>query len=290
MAQAGSWTLDDIPWDRFDPARVDPGLVPVVKAASLVEYNAEDYRRYLVGVFDDDRRVQAAIDGWAAEEVRHGEALARWAALADGGFDFDRSFARFTGNFRLPLKADRSVRGSRAGEMVARCMVETGTNSFYSALADAAGEPVLEAVCRRIAEDEYAHYCMFYAFLRRYLDRDGLGRRERLAVALRRIAESEDDELASAYWAANGGGAAYDRRANAAAYARVALRYYQPRHVARAVEMIFRAVGLDPTSSFGRLAAAAARAYIWYRGRLVPRLGELADRAARRLAPRARPA
>ena len=38
------WTLEDIPWDEFDRARVDLDIVPIVKAASLVEYNAEDYR------------------------------------------------------------------------------------------------------------------------------------------------------------------------------------------------------------------------------------------------------
>jgi len=31
----GSWMLDDIPWDRFDRARVEPALLAIVKAASL---------------------------------------------------------------------------------------------------------------------------------------------------------------------------------------------------------------------------------------------------------------
>ena len=30
----GHWTLDDIQWDRFDPAKVDPDLLKVAKAAS----------------------------------------------------------------------------------------------------------------------------------------------------------------------------------------------------------------------------------------------------------------
>ena len=34
-----SWTLDDIPWETFDPARVDPELLKLVKAASVVEHN-----------------------------------------------------------------------------------------------------------------------------------------------------------------------------------------------------------------------------------------------------------
>ncbi len=48
--------------------------------------------------------------------------------------------------------------GSRAGELIARCIAETGTNSFYSALADATDESVLNDICRRIAEGELAHY------------------------------------------------------------------------------------------------------------------------------------
>ncbi len=278
----GNWTLEDIPWGRFDPSRVDPDIVPVVKAASLVERNADDYRVYLNRVFDGDARMQAAVDRWALEEIQHGRALGRWAALADPGFDFEERFRRFRNGFRLPLDAARSVRGTRSGELVARCMVETGTSSFYTALAEASDEPVLEAVCRRIADDEYAHYCLFHRNMRRCLEADGLGRLARLGVAFGRISESEDDELATAYWAANGDGGAYDRRACAAAYARRALRYYRPRHVARGIEMIFDAVGLDSRGPAGRLAAGAVRAFVWYRLRAAPRL--LALRAGRRAA------
>ena len=27
------WTLDDIPWDRFDPAKLEPAVLRIVKAA-----------------------------------------------------------------------------------------------------------------------------------------------------------------------------------------------------------------------------------------------------------------
>ena len=238
----------------------------------MVEYNAEDYRRYLNGVFEDDPKMRSAVDNWATEEVQHGRALGRWATLADPAFDFERRFERFKRNFRIPLDADHSVRGSRTGELVARCMVETGTNSFYTALADAADEPVLEAICRRIAQDEYAHYHLFYRNMCRYLDREGLNRLQRLRVAFGRIAETEDDELASAYWAANADGESYDRRANAAAYARGALKFYRPRHIARSVEMIFNAVGFDPGRAPGRLTVCVVRAVIWFRSRLMPRI------------------
>jgi len=48
------WTLNDIPWDRFDPAKVEPAIVRLAKAASLVEQNGADYTRYLCNVFADD--------------------------------------------------------------------------------------------------------------------------------------------------------------------------------------------------------------------------------------------
>ena len=38
-----TWSIDDISWDRFDKSRVDPGIVPIVKAACVVENNAPDY-------------------------------------------------------------------------------------------------------------------------------------------------------------------------------------------------------------------------------------------------------
>ncbi|MEC7489736.1 MAG: ferritin-like domain-containing protein [Pseudomonadota bacterium] len=267
-----TWTLKDIPWDHFDKTKVNPQIIPVVKAASMVEYNADDYRHYLNCVFRDDKRICAAINHWSIEEVQHGEALGRWAKLADPSFDFDRSFDRFVCNFKFPLDVTQSVRGSRASELVARCMVETGTSSFYRALADATDEPVLKEVCSRIAEDEFAHYCLFHTYLRKYLRMENLSFIDRLRVAFSRVAETEDDELASAYWAANRAGEHFDRRSNAVAYARETLKYYRPAHINRAVDMIFGALGLDPRGPGGWLATRAVRIFIWYRGRLCPRM------------------
>ena len=240
----GAWTLEDIPWRDFDRSRIDPEIVPVIKAASVVEYNAGDYRTYLCNVFHDDPRAIKAIEGWAEEEVQHGQALGRWAEMADPAFDFADSFARFTAGYQIPVDAAASVRGSRTGELIARCIVETGTSSYYSALADATDEPVLEAICRRIAADEFAHYQLFLTHLRRYLDRENLGVWRRIRVALGRLREADDDELAYAYHAANRGGLAYDRRSAAAAYGRTALGYYTPEVIEPAIEMAFRAIGL----------------------------------------------
>ena len=249
------WTLQDISWQAFDADRIDPALVPVVKAASLVEYNSGDYRIYRKRVFADDPKLCRAVDGWADEELQHGLALARWAKLADAGFDFEDSFRRFTDGYKLPLDATASVRGSRSGELISRCMIETGTNSFYSSLAEATDEPVLKAICRNIAADEAAHYSLFYHHLARHLEAERLGFWQRLRIALGRIAESEDDELAWAYHAANFDGAPYSRRRCTAAFGSRALRFYSPAVVRRGVGMIFTAIGLEPEGPLGRVAA-----------------------------------
>lgn len=244
------WTLEQIPWNRFDPERVDPEIVKLVKAAAMVEFNGGDYATYLNRVFADDPEFQAVAAEWAEEEVQHGQALARWARLADPTFDFDAAFKRFTDGFSIPLDVEKSVRGSRSGELVARCIVETGTSSYYAALMEATDEPVLKEVCRNIAADELRHYKLFYTYLRRYLEREGLNGWGRLKVTFGRIGESEDDELAYAYFAANHAGEVYDRKRFNRAYARRAYAVYRRHHVQRGIAMALKATGLTPN---GRL-------------------------------------
>ena len=132
------WTLDDIPWERFDRAKVDPDILRIVKAASLVEQNGADYAHYLCNVFADD----PGFPGRGAALGRGGDP-ARPGARPLGGAR--RSGLRPCRRLRAAsprasaCRSTRraSVRGSRAGELVARCIVETGTSSYYTALAEA---------------------------------------------------------------------------------------------------------------------------------------------------------
>ncbi len=268
----GNWTLDSIAWDRFDASKVDSGILRNIKAAAMVERNGGDYRTYLNRVFADDPVVVEDVDRWALEEIQHGMALGRWAQLADPGWDFDAAFERFRKGYQLPLDATASVRGSQAGEMLARCIVETGTSSYYSALKDAAAEPVPKQICAKIAADEFRHYKLFYDHLRRCLERDQLSKFSRLRIGWGRLAESDDDELAYAYFAANEPeGAVYDRKRAMEAYARRAYPLYRPTHVQRAMAMVLKAVGLEPQ---GRLNSVLTRLGLWFLRRRSTRLAE----------------
>ena len=263
------WSVDrDIPWEQFDPAKVDPDLVGLVKAASLVESNACVYADYLCNVFHNDPEFQRLSRDWAEEEVQHGVALGRWARLADPTFDYEARFRRFRAGFSIAVDAEESVRGSRTGELVARCMVEVGTSSYYTAIADATDEPVLKEVCRRIATDEWRHYRMFYKAMKQYLEAEPSSRFRRLVVAAGRAAESEDDELAYAFFAANApDDAVYERKAATKAYFGRALPLYRPRHIERAMGMIFKAIGFEPHGRVSRVVTRGVTIYMGFRHR-----------------------
>jgi hypothetical protein len=249
------WTLDDIKWDAFDASKVDAEILRAVKAASMVEFNSPDYVTYLCNVFAGKPEVHALIRQWGAEEAQHGLALARWAELADPSFNFKASFKRFQQGYAIPKDMQTSVRGSAAGEMIARCVVESGTSSYYTAIKDGTEEPVLKQIAANIAADEFRHYKLFYDTFKGIEDElpSLLGR---VRVALGRLNEADDDELSCAYYAANtppDGSVVYDRATFARAYARGAVTIYRRQHVERLVAMVGKAVGLKPHGLVMRL-------------------------------------
>lgn len=260
------WTTESIAWHRFDAASVDPDLLAVVKTAALVEANAADYVAYLGEVFDGDAYFTGDAAQWGAEERQHGAVLARWATLADPGFDFAAALRTFQQGYHVPEGDGGSIRGSRAGELVARQVVETGTSSFYSALRDASREPVLREIAQRIAGDEYRHYTLFAGHARRYAR---LGRAEAARIAFGRFAETSDDELGWAWYAANVApgdpSARCEPRRHARLYTALTARLYRPAHVENAVRMLLRAIGLIPRGLVMRLAVLALRGAVRWR-------------------------
>lgn len=257
------WTLDTIDWQAFDRTKVDPVLVANMRAASLVEANAQDYVEYLRKVFKGDPETMAVLERWGTEEVQHGAALGRWAELVDPSFNFAQAFARFRAGYKPEhfINADGSVRGSRIGELIARCVVECGTSSGYTALRDAVDEPVLKQIAGLIAADEFAHYRLFYDLMQIQPEaKPPLWKRAWIAIS--RVKESEDDELAYAYYCANvpvdqEASVKYDRIACNRAYQTSMLSLYRLGHIESAVGMVARAIGLKPKSHLVKFASRA---------------------------------
>ncbi len=260
---SAGWNLDDIPWEQFDPSKADPGMIAAVKAAAMVEYNAPAYVSYLSRIFGGAETSITDFQRWGEEEAQHGLALGRWAEMADPTWNFEQAFARFHAGYRPPHFASEettSVRGSRRGEMIARCVVESGTSSYYSAIRDTTDEPVLKEIAGRIAADEFRHYRLFFDTLHAQ-DEPELPFWRRLLVAIGRINESGDDELAYAYYCAN---VAPEEEAAKpyirALYAKQSFarsgQIYRRHHIRKLVQMVAKAVGAKPQSRTTEAAAA----------------------------------
>src|SRR4029450_6618960 len=97
-----------------------------------------------------------------------------------------------------------------------------------------------------------------------------IGSFRRFLAAASRIRESEDDELAYAYYAANHpADAVYERKRFTRAYLSRAYGYYQRPHIERGIGMILKAIGLTPN---GRLNAVLTGWIAWVLRQRVQRL------------------
>ncbi len=92
-----------------------------------------------------------------------------------------------------------------------------------------------------------------------------------LKVTLGRIGESEDDELAYAYFAANHPGETYDRKRFTRAYARRAYAVYRRHHIERGIAMALKATGLTPNGRLNRWLTALACWFMQIRVRRLDR-------------------
>jgi len=265
-----TWTLASIPWNDFDRSQLDPALVAVAKTACLVEHNAPVYTRYLSSIFRDDPIILAAAKRWGDEELQHGQALRQWCELADPTFDFPTAFSAFTKRILLPEQAVESVRGSKTGELLARCVVESGTSFFYSGLRDAAREPVLRAICARIASDEFRHYSLFHKQAARLQHGDFLGLWARWRILIGRMVEGEDDELAYAWHCVNEKGT-YSRRVAQGRYFRSTLPILRRDHFRRCLGMVLRAAGIEGRTGWVQVAALIGLSIIRMRMRYLAR-------------------
>jgi hypothetical protein len=195
------WSIDDIPYAAVDAGRLraEARLFQLVAAASFVEITSELYTRNLVEYYRGDDDVTAWLQtGWQREEIQHGAALRRYVETAWPEFDWARAYRNFLAEYSALCAVER-LQDSRALEMVARCVVETGTSSFYRMLSSAAPEPVLRRLALNISTDEVDHFKHFYRYFRRYAATEGTGRAAVLRTLIRRVIEVDAEDAACAF-------------------------------------------------------------------------------------------
>lgn len=197
------WSLDSIDWAalRRDVVVDNEAMFYMIAAASFVEATTELYTRNLLDYFaEDDEITQWLRVHWLPEELQHGRALRRYVQLAWPDFDWHGVYEGFLPEFTAQC-ADDGVEPTRTREMASRCIVEMGTASYYRTLSRMAGDPVLAALTRHIADDEVSHYKHFYRYLRKYQAREGQ-RRIGIARALwnrLRMIDGADSRIAMSH-------------------------------------------------------------------------------------------
>lgn len=190
------WRIEDIPFAALAPARLrdNPDLFYLLTAASFVEITSDLYTQNLVACFAHDPPVAEWLRGtWEPQEIQHGVALRRYIAGVWPEFDWEEAYARFYAEYSRHCRVEL-LAPTHALELVARCVVETGTASLYTMIQALSPEPVLRVLARRIRDDEIHHYRYFYHAFLRYRAREPAGRRDVARILVRRLRTIDNED------------------------------------------------------------------------------------------------
>lgn len=191
------WRLEDIDFAAIDPALVrddDEFLFYMLASASFVEILAGLYSKNLIAHFPDNPDAAAWLEQqWQHEEVQHGRALRAYVMAAWPEFDWERAHAGFVKEYSA-LCTTQQLEPSRALEMVARCVVETGTSTFYRAVHDYVREPVLVQLLSHIKTDEAGHYTRFRHYFDIYNRTEKHGALAIIGAIWRRVMEIGEED------------------------------------------------------------------------------------------------
>jgi hypothetical protein len=189
------WSVGDLDLHCIDRAKAHKDWLTyyLVTAASFVETAADLYTGNLVFHFPDPRARAWLANRWRQEELQHGRALRSYVEAVWPEFDWDKGYSAFFDAYSALCTMDE-LEPSRALEMAARCVVETGTATFYTALHACAQEPVLKRLTGFIRRDEVRHYNYFRSFYQAYQAEERVGRLGVLRALRKRFTEAEQED------------------------------------------------------------------------------------------------
>jgi hypothetical protein len=195
------WSMNDIPYGALDRAQVrdDMPLFYVVVSASFIEITSDLYTKNLAAFFHDDPEIVDWLENhWEPEELQHGASLKRYVETAWPDFGWETAYRDFLVEYARLCSNDRYA-ATRGLEMAGRCVVETGTSSFYRMLADLSAEPVLKQLAAHISADEVRHYKHFYHYFLRYQESEHQGRTAVFKTLWERAMEIDDEDALIAF-------------------------------------------------------------------------------------------
>lgn len=166
------WRINDIDFTAIkgELVRDDRFLFVTLASASFVEIHSEQYADNLIVYFrDDPKLISWLVDHWRRDEVQHGQALKAYVQTVWPEFDWEQAYLAFSEEYGLLCTVEQ-LEQHKALELIARCVVETGTSSFYRAMHNYVREPVLRALIDKIRIDETSHYVHFRRHFLTYND------------------------------------------------------------------------------------------------------------------------
>ena len=191
-----AWSLADIPYAAIEKEKIIGNMdwFYLLAGASFVETLSDLYTRNLVEYYQEN--VSATVwlrQEWEIEEVQHGRALRQYVLTIWPDFDWERAYQGFVDAY-VPYCRTALLGPTHALEMASRCVVETGTASFYTMIQAASPEPVLCQLAARIRADEVHHYKYFYRFFLQYQAREKNSRWRIGRELWKRVAEVDQED------------------------------------------------------------------------------------------------
>lgn len=156
-------------------------------------------------------------------------------------FNWDDAYNNFRNEYGKLCTIDE-FQPSRAKEMIARMVVETGTSTFYKALKEYIldlNEPILAKIASNISKDEVYHYDMFEEGFKKYNQEEKLSRKDIIKVIYARLKEANDEDVSIAYKYINPNGSYEEFKKEIKHFAKI----YYPYNMA--VKMLMRPLQLN---------------------------------------------
>ena len=194
----GHWRIADIPYDQIQRGAIEENedLFYLLMSASFVETGSDTYAANLAEHYSDYPDISAWLqENWESEELQHGTALRQYVETVWPEFPWQKAYDSFFGEY-AKLCTMEELHADRHLEMVARCVVETGTTAYYHTLRELSDEPVLRTLLGNIRNDEVGHFKHFLKYFKQLQEQSPVSR-ARIAGALyarlKELRESDSD-------------------------------------------------------------------------------------------------
>lgn len=203
------WRIEDIDFSAIDRSAIEQheDLFFLLMSASFIETGSDTYAANLAEHYVAWPEIAGWLkEHWEAEELQHGRALRAYVEAVWPDFPWQQAYDRFFAEYSQLCTMEELYPDPRL-EMVARCVVETGTTAYYHTLRELGDEPVLSQLLSHIRNDEVNHFKHFLKYFKELQEESPVGRM-RIAGALygrlKELRESDSEIALRHVWAYKG--------------------------------------------------------------------------------------